>query len=425
MPRFNAFLLFTAVLLAGCKDTQQPTWPAAAALEADDLTGSSLSLSWPAATDNKGVVSYRIRGEREGDADRGLPKVIGKVSSPKITFSAEGLSEAAEYSFKVTALDRAGNASPPLSLTATTKDVTRPTFKEGAKLTFTRTDADGKTTLTFSWPAATDNVAVTRYRLKLGEKITPIKGAARSHTVTTGAPAGMWQLSAGDAAGSWSEHPLRVGVPRKPGPAVADLKAAAAARRKMLTAKLTRLGILKILGTKGSGMGSSANLLGSGSVSGSLDRAFSGRGGVAIAGGGLSAVGGLRRRGSGGGGGHAMGIGSLGTRGIGGAGVVRIKSGPRVMLGSGPVETRRYARLKFARLKHCYVKALAKKPDLSGSATLTLAVDASGRVTATTDKETLGDAAMIGCVKTALLGRGKPEAAGTFTVKFHPGKTAG
>ena len=64
MPRYSALLLTVTALLAGCKDTQKPAWPAAAALEADDLTGSSLSLSWPAATDNKGVVSYRIRGER-------------------------------------------------------------------------------------------------------------------------------------------------------------------------------------------------------------------------------------------------------------------------------------------------------------------------------------------------------------------------
>lgn len=422
MPRYSALLLTVTALLAGCKDTQKPAWPAAAALEADDLTGSSLSLSWPAATDNKGVVSYRIRGEREGDArvsDKGLPRVLGKVSSPKITFSAEGLSEAADYAFKVTALDRAGNASPPLSLTATTRDVTRPAFPEGAKLTFTRTDADGKTTLTFTWSAAADNVAVTRYRLKLGKKITPLKGAAQTHTLTTDAPAGTWLLEAGDAAGNWCEHPLSVRVNREPEP---TLEARAVARRKQLAARVAAMGVLRLLGTKGSGgsMDARAALLGRGPVGSSLDRAFSGKGGLAIAGRGR-AIGGLRR-GGGVGGGAAVGIGHL-ARSQGGAGVVRIKSGPRVKVIRGPVETNRYVRRKYSRIKSCYVKALNKNDKLTGSMRLTLAVDASGRVSATADNDTLNDATMVKCVKTALLGAGKPEVAGTFTITFDPNQS--
>ncbi len=387
MHRYSALLLTAAVLLAGCKDTQKPAWPAAAALESDDVTGSSLTLSWPAATDNEGVTAYRIRGVREDEADKGLPRVIGKVRSPKTSFSAEGLSEGAEYAFKITALDRAGNVSAPLSMTAATSDVTRPAFSEGARLTFTRTDADGEATLTFSWPAAADNVGVTRYRLKLGQEITPIKGAARSHKIATKSPGGTWLLEAGDAAGNWCEQPLSVRVPSEPGPTAEVLAARAAARRRALAAAVAKMGVLKLLGTRRSA--GSADLIGGGSLGArmDLDRAFARPGGLTVAG--KDRVGGGVSRGGGGGGGRAVAISGPG------ADAVRAKAGPRVRVSSGPVETSRYVRRKYTRIKFCYVKALAQAPGLTGSMKLTLAVNDSGRVSATVDNETLKNAPLI------------------------------
>ena len=211
MTRYMALILVVAALAlaaAGCKDTEEPAWTKAAALEADKVTGSSMTLSWPAATDNKQVRSYRILGQRGAAADKkglpGRPKVIGKVDGKKTSFSADGLTEAAEYTFKVTAVDLAGNVSLPLVLSAATKDVSGPQWKDGARMTFTRTDAEGKTTLTFSWPVATDNVALTRLRLKMRDQVIKLKGNASGHTLTTDNPGGRWLLEAGDAAGNWS-----------------------------------------------------------------------------------------------------------------------------------------------------------------------------------------------------------------------------
>ena len=420
MSGYRALFLTAPILAlaaAGCKDTQKPAWPKAAALEAGEVTGTAMALSWPAATDNNQIRSYRILGQRaasQGKTDLpGKPRVIGKVGGKKTTFSAEGLTEAAEYTFKVTAVDPAGNVSQPLVLTAATRDVSGPQWNDGARMTFTRADAEGKTTLTFSWPVATDNVALTRLRLKMRDQVIKLKGDARGHTLTTNNPGGRWLLEAADAAGNWSQHPLNVLVSARAPMDQAAMKAQAAARRTRLTRMVARMGILKLLGTRGSGSSLGhppANLL-SGSMD--SDRAFRGIGGLTVAG-----RGGGMRGGSGGGGtGVAAGIGGSGSGGM------RGNTGPRVRLTPGPVEVSRYLRLKLGRVKRCYTKALQKNSGLSGSITVTLAADAAGKVSASSVTG-VPDARLLACVKSAVEGRGKPGLSGTVTLKLDPGKTS-
>jgi len=437
MLRHKRILLMVALLslaAAGCKDKEKPAWPQGAELEADDVTGTSMTLGWPAAADNEKVKAYRILGERDARANKkklaGLPRVIGKVGAGKTSFSASGLSEAAGYAFKVTAVDQAGNVSPPLLLTVTTKDLTKPAWKDGAKLTITRVVVDGKTRLTFTWPAAGDNVAVTGYRLKQDKKVFPVEGKGETliHTLIPDRPHGTWWLQAGDAAGNWSNPPLSAQLITKPALPMdeAALAARAAARRARLAAHISKMGVLKLLGTKGrySGRGGAwANLRGSGRVD--LDRAFSGTGGLAVArrgGGG----GGLRGRG-GGGSGKAVGIGDLGGRGVGGTAVggvgpVSRRPRPTAKLGSGPVEVARYMRRKMPRVRRCYQTALKKSPGLSGDVKVTLTADAAGKVRVSSVSAT--DARFTACLKTALLGSGKAGLSGTVTIKLNPGKSS-
>src|SRR5437762_4338229 len=129
-------------------DTTAPTTPSGVAASA--LTSSSLTLSWSPATDNVGVTGYRVY--RNGTL----------AASPSGTSaSITGLSAATTYSFTVSAVDAAGNASAlsaPLSATtAASSDTTAPTTPTGLAAS-----ALTATSLTLSWSPATDNVGVTR-----------------------------------------------------------------------------------------------------------------------------------------------------------------------------------------------------------------------------------------------------------------------
>ena len=89
-------------------DHDPPTAPSN--LRATAQTSSSISLAWTAATDNIGVTSYRIL---EGTTQVG--------TSATTAFTVTGLTASSTHTYTVTALDAAGNASPPSNpVTATT-----------------------------------------------------------------------------------------------------------------------------------------------------------------------------------------------------------------------------------------------------------------------------------------------------------------
>jgi len=88
-------------------DTLPPSTPAG--LTASAITTSSLSLAWTASTDNVAVTGYQVR--RGG-------VLLATVSSP--SFADSGLSPATLYTYQVVALDAAGNASAPASLSVST-----------------------------------------------------------------------------------------------------------------------------------------------------------------------------------------------------------------------------------------------------------------------------------------------------------------
>src|SRR5207249_2854134 len=132
-------------------DTTAPTTPTG--LGASALTLTSLTLSWSPATDNVGVTGYRVY--RDGTQ-------IGRPSCSEVWIT--GLSASAPYSFTVSALGAAGNASAPSApLSVTTPplaDTTAPTTPTGLAAS-----ALTLTSLTLSWSSATDNVGVTGYRV--------------------------------------------------------------------------------------------------------------------------------------------------------------------------------------------------------------------------------------------------------------------
>src|SRR6185437_6383018 len=129
-------------------DTTAPSTPCGLAVTAAGLT--TLSLGWAASTDDVAVVGY------------GVYLNGALVATPGTTsFTISVLTCGTSYTVAVDAYDAAGNRSAKATLTSSTvvcPDTTAPSVPTGLA-----TSAVGQTSLTLSWTASTDNVAVTGY----------------------------------------------------------------------------------------------------------------------------------------------------------------------------------------------------------------------------------------------------------------------
>ncbi|QJD85752.1 FG-GAP-like repeat-containing protein [Cohnella herbarum] len=94
-------------------DTEAPTWPAGASLDATGIASTSLSLGWPAASDNVSVEAYEIYVG-------GNPAPIATVTGSVYAYPVSGLTSGTEYAFTVVAKDAANNESSGLSRTVST-----------------------------------------------------------------------------------------------------------------------------------------------------------------------------------------------------------------------------------------------------------------------------------------------------------------
>ena len=173
-------------------DGAPPTTPAGLSVTA--TTGSSIALSWSAATDNIGVAGYGIY--RNG----GLT-----ASTQQTTYTLSGLACGAGYSVGVDAYDAAGNRSPQATLmvsTAACPDTTAPSDPSG--LTLTSAAATG---ISLSWTPSTDNVAVAGYNVFLNGTKTA-STAATNYTFGGLACGTSYSLGvqAYDAAGNHSSQ---------------------------------------------------------------------------------------------------------------------------------------------------------------------------------------------------------------------------
>src|SRR5947207_2151516 len=173
-------------------DTTAPTTPSGVAASA--LTSSSLTLSWSPATDNVGVTGYRVY--RNGTL----------AASPSGTSaSITGLSAATTYSFTVSAVDAAGNASAlsaPLSATTLPlPDTTVPSTPTGLVGV-----AVSSSQINLSWTAATDNVGVTGYNVYRGGTQIATLGVVTTfqNTGLTASTNYSYTVRAFDAAGNVS-----------------------------------------------------------------------------------------------------------------------------------------------------------------------------------------------------------------------------
>lgn len=177
-------------------DTEAPTVPTN--LVANEITASTLILSWDPSTDNVGVVSY--------DIYMGVNILIGNSTST--TFAVTSLASNSPYSFKIKAKDAAGNVSvQSVSVAIKTLDITPPT--RPTKLT-----ASGATTSTInlSWTASTDNDAVTAYDVFQGGNLF-IGTSTTTNFIVTGLISDntyTFTVRARDASGNTSDKSVAI-----------------------------------------------------------------------------------------------------------------------------------------------------------------------------------------------------------------------
>ena len=181
-------------LLTQLPDTQPPTAPTN--LSSSNITFTSFTLSWSAATDNVGVTGYDVY-------QNGL-----KINPSNITstsFNVSGLTAGTTYSYFVKARDAAGNqstASTSLNVTTNAADTEPPTSPANLAAANITT-----TTFTLAWQPSTDNVGVTGYNVfKNGVKMNSANITGTAYSVTGLSPNTPYSMTvvARDAAGNQS-----------------------------------------------------------------------------------------------------------------------------------------------------------------------------------------------------------------------------
>ena len=137
-------------------DETSPTFEASARLHAEQVSASEIQLSWSAASDDVGVVNYRVY---EGST------LLGSLDASTLTFLVTGCVEGLQYQFRVEAADGAMNVSNrSLYTTVLQVDRTPPEWHSEVSLT---TSLVSERSFWLSWEAAVDNVGIRKYRVYL------------------------------------------------------------------------------------------------------------------------------------------------------------------------------------------------------------------------------------------------------------------
>lgn len=152
---------------------------------------SRVELTWPAATDDLGVVAYEV--SRDGTA-------LGTTTSTAFTDSA--VAPSTTYSYAVVAIDQGGNRSEPVSAALTTPDDTSaPSRPSGLKAKA----AANPRRVKLSWSASTDDVGVTGYQVyRDGVVIATVGVTSYTDTAVARTTRYRYAVSALDAAGNES-----------------------------------------------------------------------------------------------------------------------------------------------------------------------------------------------------------------------------
>ena len=185
----------TTPLANGGSDATPPSTPGTPAVTAGT---NQATLSWTASTDNVGVTGYKVFRSTGGGAYTQVGTPVGP------SYTDTGLTNGTTYSYKIAAVDAAGNTSAQSAAgSAAPGDTTPPSTPTINAVT----KNNSAHTITITWTAATDNVAVVRYKVyRNGTAVTGAQPTGLSYVesnLSSGA-AYAYEVSAVDAAGNES-----------------------------------------------------------------------------------------------------------------------------------------------------------------------------------------------------------------------------
>ena len=179
----------TSIVEAAPNDTSPPSAPTGLSASGDQ---SSLTLTWDASSDNVAVVGYDVslNGSRVN-------------SVPQTSYRFTGLSCGTSYTLGVAALDGAGNHSTVSTLTTATAacpDTTPPSAPSNLQVS-----VSDQSSLTLTWSASSDNVAVVGYDVSLnGSRVNSVPQTSYRFTGLTCGTSHTLGVAAFDAAGNHS-----------------------------------------------------------------------------------------------------------------------------------------------------------------------------------------------------------------------------
>ena len=175
------------------QDNTAPSTPTG--LNASVITPTQINLAWTASADNVGVTGYRVY--RNG----ALLITLGTVT----TYQNSGLTASTTYSYTVQAMDGAGNASGQSTAAIVTTPATADTTAPSAPTGLTANVVSGSR-IDLAWSAATDNIAVTGYRVFQNGALLVSLGNVTTYQNTGLAPSTtyIYTVRALDAAGNVS-----------------------------------------------------------------------------------------------------------------------------------------------------------------------------------------------------------------------------
>lgn len=171
-------------------DSIAPTVPGT--ITAAQLTDRSVTLTWPASTDNVAVSGYRVY---RGGVLAGTSNGTGYTDS--------GLNASTAYDYAVAAFDAAGNQSARSAVTNVTTRApdTVPPSAPGQPAASAITSS----TLTLTWAAATDNYGVSQYLIRRdGTQIGTSTSTTFNDSGLSPATAYSYTIVAQDSAGNVS-----------------------------------------------------------------------------------------------------------------------------------------------------------------------------------------------------------------------------
>lgn len=157
----------SSVTITTLADNEAPTSPSN--LLVANSTGSSVTLSWTASSDNVAVSGYDIYNDTS---------VIGSVYGATTTYTVTGINENVTYLFSVKAKDAVGNLSAASNMINFTIDTLAPTIPSNLRATKTTSNS-----VSLLWDQSTDNVGVNAYDIFNGLTLVG-STETNSYTVT-------------------------------------------------------------------------------------------------------------------------------------------------------------------------------------------------------------------------------------------------